>query len=41
VKKSIFFLMVTCCFVFVLTGCTKDEIIENYNEVLQEAATEA
>jgi len=37
VKKSIFFLMVTCCLVFVLTGCTKDEIIENYNKVLQEA----
>jgi len=37
VKKSFFFLMVTCCFVFVLTGCTKDEIIKNYNEILQEA----
>jgi len=38
VKKSIlFFMMIACCFVFLLTACTKDEIIENYNEVLQEA----
>lgn len=37
-KKSIlFFMMIACCFVFLLTGCTKDEIIENYNEVLREA----
>ncbi|MBS5784332.1 MAG: hypothetical protein KID04_15835 [Clostridium sp.] len=36
-KKSIFFLMVTCCLVFVLTGCTKDEIVDHYNQTLQEA----
>ncbi|BAH08448.1 hypothetical protein [Clostridium kluyveri] len=36
-KKYILFLMIACCFVFVLTGCTKDEIVNHYNEALQEA----
>lgn len=29
--------MVTCCFVFVLTGCTKDEILGTYNDAIQAA----
>nr|WP_169406849.1 hypothetical protein [Desulfoscipio gibsoniae] len=29
--------MVACCFVFALTGCTKDEILGTYNHAIQAA----
>ena len=36
-KKFILFLMmIACCFVFLLTGCTKDEIINIYNNIMQD-----
>lgn len=40
-KKSIPFLTIACCFVFVLAGCTKDEIIDGYNQTLQEVGDNA
>lgn len=40
-KKPIFFLMIACSFVFALTGCTKDEIIDYYNQALQEAGDDS
>ncbi|QNK39786.1 hypothetical protein [Caproicibacter fermentans] len=36
-KKSILFFMIACCFLFLLTGCTKDEMVDHYNQTLQEA----
>ncbi|TEB16272.1 hypothetical protein Psfp_01499 [Pelotomaculum sp. FP] len=36
-KKSLLILVIACCLVFALTGCTKDEILGTYNDAIQAA----
>ncbi len=40
-KKIVYFFLIICCFAFIFTACTKDEIPDHYNQALQEAGDES